>query len=78
MQINLKWRRDRYSDPFELLDPKRNLEIACSTLIEALASSPDDVVLGIGRYHSWKNEAVSRKYGMKVIRVWNRLRNLRS
>ena len=58
MQINLHWHGHRVSSAAELLDPITNLTVGSSILAEAIKSSPNDLELGIGRYHSWIEFAV--------------------
>lgn len=69
MQINLHWHGDKVADPVALLDPRTNLEIAAGILVEAIQSAPDDLELGVGRYHHWKDPAIARAYGRRVMRM---------
>ncbi|AFL73448.1 transglycosylase SLT domain-containing protein [Thiocystis violascens] len=69
MQINLHWHGDKVADPVQLLDAHTNLEIAAEILAEAIQSAPDDLELGVGRYHHWKNAAIARAYGRRVLRM---------
>jgi hypothetical protein len=78
MQVNLFWHEDKYTNPRELLALERNLEVGCSILTTALNSSPDDLELGVGRYHHWKDEKRSRKYGKRVLQIWRNLNTLAS
>jgi hypothetical protein len=73
MQVNLRWHGHRLS-PAELLDGRRNLEVAAGILAEALRSAPGDPVLGVGRYHQWRDEGVARRYGRRVLALLQRLR----
>ena len=73
MQLNLKWNKHRVDDIEDLLDPRTNLKVACSVLNETIKSSPDDLEIGIGRYHAWTDKKRSRDYGKKVIRIWKNL-----
>ena len=75
MQVNLRWHGHRVGRPEELLEPRRNLEIAADILAEALATAPGDLELGIGRYHS-PTEARARSYGRTVLTIWQGLRRL--
>ena len=77
MQVNLRWHGHRVGRPEELLEPRRNLEIAADILAEALATAPGDLELGIGRYHS-PTEARARSYGRTVLTIWQGLRRLPS
>lgn len=76
MQINVKWNGSRVSSPYELLDPMTNVRVAADVLNEAIASSPDDLILGIGRYHHWTEEARARNYGERVLAIYQNLKNL--
>ncbi len=75
LQINLKWNGHRVGSPFDLLDPRTNLRTGAMVLAEAMRSAPNDLELGIGRYHQW-GEANARDYGRKVLRVLRVLRTL--
>jgi hypothetical protein len=69
MQINLHWHGDQVADPVQLLDACTNLEIAAEILVEAIRSVPGDLELGIGGYHHWKDPAIARAYGRRVLRM---------
>jgi hypothetical protein len=56
------WRVARRED---LLEPQTNVHVGSEILRVAAASSPDDWVLGRGRYHSW-TERRARWYGSSV------------
>ena len=71
MQISLKWHDDKYDNPKDLLDTSTAINVGARILKEAMDSSPDDEVLGAGRYHNWANERRSRAYGRKVIAIRN-------
>ena len=73
MQINLRWHGDKVSSAEALLDPVTNLRIGCDVLKAALASAPGDPELGIGRYHHWRDERRSRRYGRRVQGIWSNL-----
>lgn len=76
MQINWGWNGHKYvSSPSELLDPQTNLQVGASILAEAMKSTKD-TVLGIGRYHNWRDERRARDYGRRVIRVYDALKEL--
>ncbi|AIJ10630.1 transglycosylase SLT domain protein (plasmid) [Edwardsiella anguillarum ET080813] len=45
-------------------------------LSEAIKSSPSDLELGIGRYHSWNDEARARNYGSRILAIYRNLRDL--
>lgn len=72
MQISSGWHRDRVREISELLDPETNLRIAAEILSEALRSAPDDLALGIGRYHSWDPRR-AREYGQRVLAIYRNL-----
>lgn len=74
MQINLHWHGNRVHSPKELLDPLTNLRVGSSILADAINSSPNDLELGIGRYHSW-NENRARWYGKRVLSIYRNLLN---
>lgn len=69
MQINLRYHPQ--PDPLSLLKPHHNLTIAAKYLKKTMAST-NDPIIGVGRYHSWKEE-LARWYGK---RVWQTYRNL--
>ena len=69
MQINLHWHGDQVARPEQLLDPLTNLDLAARILAEAIRSAPDDLTLGIGRYHQWQDSDVARTYGRRVLRL---------
>jgi len=71
MQINMHWHPQ--PDPTALLDPVANLSVAAAHLKTTLASTPDPII-GVGRYHSWRDE-LAVWYGQKV---WQTYRNIQS
>ena len=74
MQINLHWHGHKVKAPEELLNPVTNLQIGAELLAEAIQSSPDNLVLGIGRYHSWQNTQAAVKYGRRVLALADQIR----
>lgn len=76
MQINLHWHGYRVDKPEQLLNPVTNLQIGALVLAEAIQSVPNDLVLGIGRYHSWQNVNAAITYGRKVMAVADQIRTV--
>lgn len=76
MQVNLYWHGHKVAKPEQLLNPVTNLEIGANVLAEAIQSSPNNLELGIGRYHSWKNAHAAVQYGQRVIALANQIRTL--
>jgi soluble lytic murein transglycosylase-like protein len=76
MQINLHWQGHRVDKPEQLLNPVTNLQIGALVLAEAIQSVPKDLVLGIGRYHSWQNVNAAVAYGKKVLAVADKIRTV--
>ena len=74
LQINWYWHCDNINDPINLLDPYFNLKFGSHLLCKAMASAPNDKILGIGRYHHWADETKSRKYGKSVFEIYQRLK----
>jgi hypothetical protein len=74
MQINLHWHGHRVGKPEQLLNPVTNLQIGALVLAEAIQSAPHNLVLGIGRYHSWQNTEAAVSYGRRVLAVANQIR----
>ena len=73
MQINLYYHPQ--DDPFSLLDPATNLNVAARYLKETMAST-DNPVLGVGRYHNWADEERANWYGDHVWQIYNNLDRL--
>ena len=76
MQINLHWHGHRVEKAEHLLDPVTNLKIGADILAEAIQSVPNDLALGIGRYHSWQNVHAAVDYGHRVLAVANQIRTV--
>jgi hypothetical protein len=76
MQINVHWQGHRVDKPEQLLNPVTNLQIGALVLAEAIQSVPNDLVLGIGRYHSWQNMSAAVAYGRKVLAVADQIRTV--
>lgn len=71
-QVNWMSHKDKVKRPQDLLDPKKNLEVASRILAEALSSTKDQE-LGVGRYNSW-NEKKARKYGKEVLILYREIK----
>lgn len=76
MQINLHWHGHRVDKPEHLLNPSINLELGAKLLSEAIQSAPNDLELGIGRYHCWQNVPAAVEYGQRVIALADQIRTL--
>lgn len=74
-QINFLWHGHRVSTVDDLLDPYTSAYVAAGILKEAMRSSPGDLLIGIGRYHSWDDERAMR-YGARVLSIFHQLREL--
>lgn len=66
MQINLKTHSWRVENPSDLFNLPTCIETGADILREALSSTPDRE-LGLGRYHHWRHESITRSYGKKVV-----------
>lgn len=78
MQINLFWHGHRVEHPIDLLDPLNNITIGAEILSETIKSAPNDLELGIGRYHHWSDEKRTRWYAKRVLSIYNNLTQLGS
>jgi len=71
MQVN--WagavKQELVESPIELLKPRTNVLVASSILKEALDSAPTDLILGVGRYHSWRKPEATA-YGRMVFDLY--------
>ncbi len=76
MQVNLHWHGRGLASPADLLDPRTNLMVGARILSRAIASAPEDFELGVGRYHTWRDEGRARRYGRRVLTIYRRLRHL--
>lgn len=72
MQINLHW-NGKGIDPVSLLNPRENVMHGARILSETMASSPDDIEIGVGRYHNWSDVERSRNYGKRVLAIHKNL-----
>lgn len=71
LQVNIYWqvtKAKRLASGKGLLELETNLRIGAQVLREAMAST-DDKELGVGRYHTWSDEARSRLFGKRVLSV---------
>lgn len=75
MQINWHYHKHRVENPFDLLDPKRAVEIGAEILSEAINSKPGDLEYGIGSYYS-NQEKRARSYGSDILRMAKELKKL--
>ncbi|BBV43541.1 hypothetical protein STW0522CIT26_P11740 (plasmid) [Citrobacter portucalensis] len=50
--------------------------VGAEVLSEAIQSSPNDLELGVGRYHAWEDEIRARNYGSRVLAIYRNLRDL--
>lgn len=71
MQVNLKY--NPQPNPLSLFDAEKNIEAAAQILSLAMKSSPDDLVVGIGRYHNWEDMTLCRWYGDRVLTIHSNL-----
>jgi hypothetical protein len=71
LQVNVLWHGFRVSDPKELFHLPTAIKVGADILSEALASSPNDQTLAVGRYHNWTDERRARAYGTKVLSYRN-------
>lgn len=67
MQVDLRWHGHRVQRAEDLLDPVTNLHVGADILAESIASAPGDLILGVGRYHSWNDRSAAYQYGRKVL-----------
>lgn len=71
LQINLRWHGHRVGNPTDLFHLPIAIKVGADILSEAIASSPNDPVLAVGRYHHWDDEQRARAYGAKVLSYRN-------
>jgi len=65
MQVNLRWHRQRVSNPLQLLDPKQNLVVAAVILREN-GGRAESLMAAVGQYHSMQPER-GRRYSGRVL-----------
>lgn len=75
MQVNLRWHRDKVENPTDLLDLETNVMVGAKILRASIDSKPNNLILGIGTYHS-PTEIRSQNYGERVMAVYKNLVNL--
>ena len=76
-QVNLRWHGHRVRQPADLLNPTTNLSVSANILQDAIASAPDDLALGIARYHSWVDHEKGEHYARRVLGVYQQLSDAR-
>lgn len=74
MQVNTRWNGHRVERVEDLLDPHVGLLVGAEILREAIDSAPGDLVLGVGRYHNWQDEARARNYGERVLAIYRNIK----
>ena len=73
LQVNVKYHGSKVTSPADLLDYRTNIRVAARILVEAMGSTTDPII-GVGRYHHWKDKARSYRYGANAITLANALR----
>lgn len=79
MQINFRHNGYRADTVDDLFDLRENIKIGAEILAEALAATPGDLELGVGRYHAGfrpESEWRAREYGRDVLQLYARLKEL--
>ena len=66
MQVNLRWHRQRVSNPLQLLDPKQNLVVAAVILREN-GGQAESFLAAVGKYHSPMQPGRGRDYSARVL-----------
>ena len=74
MQVSYYWHKDKVNSIEELLDPQTNLDVGAQVLKTAMRSAPNDLELGVGRYHNWKDQDLARNFGSRVIAIWKNIK----
>ena len=73
MQINWRWHKHRFDQPWSILDPHKNLEVAATILREQYERSLD-WWSAVGAYHAPGNDDISRqraeRYRDRVRKHW--------
>jgi len=71
MQVN--WagavKQSLVASPAELLQPWTNVLVGSAILRNALDSAPSNLILGVGRYHSWRDSEATA-YGRVVLDLY--------
>ena len=73
MQVNLLWNGDRVESPHDLFDTITSINVASEILLEAMHSSPDDIKVAIGRYHTWNDPVRGMVYANRVLRIYTNI-----
>lgn len=76
MQVNTRWNGHRVDRIEDLLDPHVGLRVGAEILKEAIDSAPGDLILGVGRYHNWQDEARARNYGERVLAIYRNIKSI--
>lgn len=76
MQVNLLWNGNRVKSPHDLFDPVISINVASEILLEAMHSSPDDIKIAIGRYHTWNDPVRGMDYADRVLRIYTNINKL--
>lgn len=74
-QINYGWHGHRVERAEDLLDAYTSAYVAAQILREAMDSSPTDILIGIGRYHSWDDDRAIQ-YGARVLAIYHHVKQL--
>jgi len=72
LQVNFGYHQKKVTAPEDLLDFRKNIETGAEILKIAM-NSTQDPILGVGRYHSWREER-AKYYGQRVVSVYHELK----
>lgn len=78
MQVNVRWHGHKVSQPTDLLDPLTNMKIGATFLAEMINNTPNDLELGIGKYHvgptiTANNKSRAKNYGQRVLAIYQNI-----